>query len=167
MTSYCRWIGKACRTGSIMLVTKGSQEKIKMLVYSDLTIMTYNCVTDTVLGSVLRYGATTFVAGAGETLHLDVGKRVPNVELKYTNIVLGSLAAMTAPQITVVDVAEAASDDINSVGALEISRVYVNEAALPAVPAQAGLVVIVTSTAGAVPGLAVSVGGAWMIFESR
>lgn len=66
---------------------------------------TYNAITDTTLLSVLRYGSTTLVAGAGESLDLDVGKLVQGVPLKYQHMSLGSLLEMSAGEKTAVDAA--------------------------------------------------------------
>lgn len=69
-------------------------------------MVTYNCITDTTLLSVLRYGAATLVAGAGETLTADVGKLVEGVPLKYTKVDTGALVEMSAEEKTTVDAAE-------------------------------------------------------------
>ena len=68
---------------------------------------TYNCITDTTVLSVLRIGASTFVAGAGETLTLDCGKLVVGVDKKYNKIAVGVCAEMTAEEKTTVDTANA------------------------------------------------------------
>ncbi len=80
-----------------------------MLIYwlIKLELMpTYNAITDTTLLSLLRYGATTLVAGAGETLTLDVGKLVPDVERKFQKIVGGVIVEMTVGEKTDVTNAE-------------------------------------------------------------
>lgn len=69
----------------------------------------YNCITDTTLLSALRHGATTLVAGEGETLTEDVGPLVEGVPLKYQHIDTGALAEMSAGEKTAVDAAVATS----------------------------------------------------------
>ncbi len=63
----------------------------------------YNAITDTTLLSLKRYGATTLVAGAGETLTTDVGKQVVGVPSKYQKIVEGVLVELSAGEKTTVD----------------------------------------------------------------
>ena len=74
---------------------------------------TYNCITDSTLLSVKRYGASPFTAGAGETLTNNCGKRLID-KLIYTKIVTGVMTAMTAGEITAVDDATAGLTDITA-----------------------------------------------------
>lgn len=127
--------------------------------------MTYNCVTDTAVLSLLRYGTTTLVAGAGETLTLDVGVRPDSVPNKYVKIDTGTLVEMTSMEKTIVDVDILAEDALVSTGAALITRVYALQEDLPATPAQDGLLVViaVTDESGG-PGLGLSVNGLWDVF---
>ncbi len=99
----------------------------------------YNCVYDTTLLSVKRYGASPLAANAGETLANDCGKRLSD-ELKYTKIVDGVMVSMTAGEITTVDnAADSANDIVAAVtltkpGGYTISQVTANYViTLPAV----------------------------------
>lgn len=73
--------------------------------------MTKNCVTDTVLLSVIRYGASdffndgTFDAGT-ETYTANCGNRVEGIQLNYNKVVGGVLVEMTAGEKTTVDANE-------------------------------------------------------------
>ena len=128
--------------------------------------MTYNCITDTALGSVLRWGSTTWVAGGGETLTLDVGKRPINVPWKYVKVDTGILIEMDASEKSVVDINGLTVDALTSVGGVTISRFYADEDDLPVVPENNGLLVGLTTTTVGRPGMALSSGGAWHIFTS-
>ena len=71
--------------------------------------MTYNAVTNTSNGSLLRYGAYDFLNdgafdGALETYTTDVGKRVVGIVVRYNKIVGGVLVEMTQGEKDVVDV---------------------------------------------------------------
>lgn len=68
---------------------------------------TYNCITNTSLLSVIRHGASTFAAGAGETLTLDCGKLVSGVDMKYNKIAVGVCAEMTQGEKDDVDANDA------------------------------------------------------------
>ena len=70
--------------------------------------MTYNAVTNTSNGSLLRYGASDFLNdgsfdGALETYTTDVGKRVVGIAVRYNKIVGGVLVEMTQVEKDVVD----------------------------------------------------------------
>lgn len=84
-------------------------------------MVVYNAITDTILLSVLRYGSATFVAGAGETLITNVGKRPEGIALKYIKVSGGVLVEMTAEEKTVVDNAEPTTD-ISSARTLDKSE---------------------------------------------
>lgn len=72
---------------------------------------TYNCITDTTLLSVLRIGASTFsVENPNEVLHLDCGKLVSGVDVKYNKIVGGICEEMTQPEKDAVDADELANE---------------------------------------------------------
>lgn len=73
--------------------------------------MTFNCLTDTTLLSVIEYGSVTLVAGAGETLTNDCGQRISGVPLKYTKVSGGSLVEMSAGEKIDVDDAETVITD--------------------------------------------------------
>ena len=74
--------------------------------------MTFNCITDTAVLSVLRIGTTTFTAGAGETYYTDVGMAPAGVLLKYVKVVANALVEMTAGEKTDVDDARTAANDL-------------------------------------------------------
>lgn len=62
-----------------------------------------NAITDTTILSILRYGATTLVADAGETLTNNVGLLVASVDLKYQKVVGGVCVEMTQGEKDIVD----------------------------------------------------------------
>lgn len=70
--------------------------------------MTYNAVTNTSNGSLLRYGSSDFLNdgsfdGSVETYTTNVGKRVVGIPVKYNKIVGGVLVEMTQGEKDVVD----------------------------------------------------------------
>lgn len=130
-------------------------------------MVTYNCIWDSTTKSLLQWGACTFTAGGGETLTTNVGKRPSGIDMKYTKVSGSVLVEMSAGEKTTVDSALVTDNTATSEGAVSITRVYANEAALPGTPDSDGLVCIVSSTtASSTLGLAVSAGGSWIIFES-
>lgn len=122
-------------------------------------MVVYNAITNTTTGSVLRYGACTLVAGAGETLTSDVG-HLPTGEVKYIKIVGGVCVVMDAAEKIVVDDAEEVVNAANSDGALFTSRCYA-PADLPATPARDGLVVCIHDSGTGQSGIAVSMTSKW------
>lgn len=127
---------------------------------------TYNAITNTTTLQVLRWGASTFVAGSGETLTLDVGPWPVGVPLQYTKVDGGALVEMSGAEKVIVDATQSTVNDVLSEGAVVVERIYANEAALPATPARNGLLVALTTTDAGSPGLALSVGGSWYTIHS-
>lgn len=76
---------------------------------------------------------------------------------------------MTVGEKVTVDAAQATADAVNSEGSILITRFYDDVAALPANPTTDGMIVCLTETnAGPdVPGIAMSLGGNWFVFESN
>ncbi len=130
-------------------------------------VHTYDAVTDSVTLSVLRMGCTTFTAGAGETLRTDVLRPPGDIALKYIKWKSpNQLIEMTAAEKTVVDATLLAAEALSSAGAVKIDQAYATVAALPATPSADYLLVALDATGAGPPGLAMSKGGSWYIFES-
>ncbi len=128
----------------------------------------YNCITQDSDLRVLSYGATTLDAEAGETLHLNVGKRPEGIPLKHTRFLSGGLVEMNGTEKGIVDIVDATEDNLNSSGAFLSTRLYASERDLPRVPAQAGLVAVMATSSGGVPGLLFSHNGTdWHIIDSN
>ena len=89
-----------------------------------MPLPTYNAIQDDATLSILRYGASTFVAGAGETLFTDVGKKVSGVDLRFQRITGGVMTAMDAGEITTAEDAISALTALNPVGHLSSSLNY-------------------------------------------
>lgn len=121
--------------------------------------MTYNClVTDASL-SVAEYGSVTLVAGAGQTLYQDVGKKPSNAPLHYMKISNGLITEMTELEKDAMDIHLFNTAQAQSTGAAKITAVYATENDLPSPPPEDGLVAIIVTPER----LALSIGGQWLL----
>lgn len=133
--------------------------------------LSYNCICDTAVLSVKRVGYEAFVAGSGERLVTGLlNKRPAGVPIKYVKEVAGTLSEMTGAEKVAVDVTLTVVSQLNSTGAILCASTYGIPDDLPLVPREDNLIVtIANATLGGfppAPGLALSAGDVWYIFEA-